>query len=322
MAVLGSARRGLFVNPEEIYKALYRIRRTEEECCRVYPTDRIQSPFHSSIGMELASVAVCSALKPGDAVFASYRSHAAFIAAGGDLKSFVAELYGKKTGCCRGKGGSMHLAHPGPTSSGLRFLGTSAIVASLIPVAVGFAWAQKLKKTGVVTVCFFGDGAAEEGCFFESLNFAALHELPILFVVENNGYAIHTPIAERQATGIGPRAAALGVLTIRAESFDDILGSASALATTVRDGGSPKLLEILSPRLKEHVGVGEDWHLGYRTADPNWKDPVRIVAERIPHGQQVRIADAVEREITEAFAFAEASPVPGPEELHQHLYAD
>src|SRR5277367_4650446 len=133
------------VTPADLFRALYRIRRAEEEACRIYPTDKIQSPFHSSIGMEMASVAVCAALQPGDAVNGSYRSHALYLAAGGDMKAFFAELYGKATGCAGGKGGSMHLSHRGPTSSGLRFLGTNAIVSAGIPVAVGHAFAQKIK---------------------------------------------------------------------------------------------------------------------------------------------------------------------------------
>ena len=288
----------------------------EEEIARVYPTDKIQSPVHLSIGQELASVAVCAALRPSDKVFGSYRGHALYLAKGGDLKAFIAELYGRVTGCARGKGGSMHLV-----SAEAGLLGCSAIVGQLIPVAVGHAWAQKFRKTGVVTAVFFGDGATEEGVYFEALNLAALHKLPILFVCENNGYAIVTPLARRQPTSIVERAAALGVAGVSVETFDGVLASAAALARWVQDGGGPKFLEIRAPRLREHVGPDEDWKQGYRTEDRTWADPLRIARDRIPHGEQLRISNDVEREIADAFAFAEASPFPAPAELLADTYA-
>ena len=307
------------VTAEDLFRALYRIRRVEEKIIDVYPTDKIQSPIHLSIGQELTSVAVCAALRPGDAVVGSYRSHAAYLAAGGDLKAFVAELYGKATGCCKGKGGSMHLAHKGPTSSGLLFLGTSAIVASLIPVATGYAWGQKLKGTGAVTVCFFGDGAAEEGCYFEALNFAALHHLPIIFVVENNEFAIHTPIVQRQAAPIYERAPAMG-LRVSMPGTHGLEDLARYGSQCVDGWPGPCLLEIFAPRLKEHVGVGEDWHLGYRSQDPDWKDPVSEAMARLNPETARQIMIDVDAEIAEAVAFAEASPVPSPDELTEELY--
>lgn len=303
------------VTPEEIYRRFYLIRRVEEEIARVYPTDKIQSPVHLSIGQELASVAVCSALEKRDKVFGSYRSHALYLAKGGDLPKFIAELYGKVTGCASGKGGSMHVVEP---NAGV--LGTSAIVGSLIPVAAGFAWAQKKLGTGIVTACFFGDGATEEGCYFEALNFAAVHKLPILFVCENNGYAIHTPTTARQATPIATRAASLGIPAASVSDFDEVFVVANGLTSWVRDGGGPNFIEIRVPRLKEHVGVAEDWSLGYRCEDRTWKDPVRLAEERIPAGQQERIRSGVECEIADAFAFAENSAVPGPEELMADTY--
>jgi TPP-dependent pyruvate/acetoin dehydrogenase alpha subunit len=311
------------MRPSEIYRHLYRIRRVEEEIARVYSTDKIQSPVHLSIGQELASVAVCAALEPRDKVFGSYRGHALYLAKGGNLPAFVAELYGKVTGCAKGKGGSMHLVEP---AAGL--MGTSAIVASLIPVAVGYAWAQKLQKTGRVTAVFFGDGATEEGCYFEAMNLAALHRLPILFVCENNGYAIVTPLERRQSTPILERARAIlgfqGAGT-RAGDFDETMAAADFAVRHVREGEGPRFLEVVAPRLKEHVGPGEDWAQGYRDRPytPRWKDPViqatffRGAAET----DLARIRAEVESEIDAAFAFADASPMPGPEELYRDLYA-
>src|SRR5713226_6361098 len=152
---------------EQLYRSLYRIRRLEEEVARIYPTDKIKSPVHLSIGQEAVSVGICAALAPHDVVFGTYRGHALYLAKGGDLKRMVAELYGKATGCTKGKGGSMHLIDP---SAGV--MGMSAVVGTTIPHAAGYAYALKLRDAGAVVVCFMGDGATEEGVFYETLNFA------------------------------------------------------------------------------------------------------------------------------------------------------
>lgn len=306
--------------PEEVFRQLYRIRRVEEEIVRIYPTDKIQSPVHLSIGQELASVAVCGALEPRDKVFGSYRSHALYLAKGGNLRAFVAELYGKATGCARGKGGSMHLVEP---DAGL--LGTSAIVGSLIPVAVGYAWAQKLQNTGVVTAVFFGDGASEEGCFYESMNLAVLHKLPILFVCENNGYAIVSPISKRQSTSIERRARAFGMMAGTTLFCGQALNWSKIWIDQIRKGEGPTFLEITAQREMEHVGVSDDWSQGYRQRISDTEDPVAEAASGwlgvpIPEATLARIRAEVSAEIADAFAFAESSPVPGPEELLEHLY--
>ena len=154
---------------ESFYRSLYRIRRVEEEICRVYPSDKIRSPVHLSIGQESVSVGVCQALNPEDVVFGSYRCHAMYLAKGGDLNQMVAELYGKATGCAKGKGGSMHLVD---VSHGV--MGASAVVGTTIAQAVGYAYVMKLQRKSSLVVVFFGDGAADEGVLYESLNFAAL----------------------------------------------------------------------------------------------------------------------------------------------------
>ncbi len=179
---------------ERLYYSLYRIRRVEEEIADIYPTDKIKSPVHLSIGQEAISVAVCDALNRDDIVFGTYRGHALYLAKGGDLKGMIAELYGKIDGCAKGKGGSMHLVD---IDKGI--MGTSAIVATTIPDAVGYAYALKYQRKDSIVVSFFGDGAVEEGVFYESINFAALKHLPIIFICENNSYAIHTHQLKRQS---------------------------------------------------------------------------------------------------------------------------
>ena len=220
-----------------LYSALLRIRRLEEEVARVYATDRIKSPVHLSIGQEAVSVGVCEALEPDDVVFGTYRGHALYLAKGGDMKAMMAELYGKATGCTGGKGGSMHLI---ATEAGM--MGASAVVGTTIANAVGYACALKDRRSRQVVVSFFGDGATEEGVFAESLNFAALKKLPILFVCENNGYAIHTHQSRRQGTlDICARVAAHGIPAERIPDNDvlRIVERGNEIVQRIRQGRAP-----------------------------------------------------------------------------------
>jgi TPP-dependent pyruvate/acetoin dehydrogenase alpha subunit len=303
---------------DKFYRSLYRIRRAEEEIARVYPTDKIKSPVHLSIGQESVSVGVCAALRADDVVCGTYRGHALYLAKGGDLKAMIAELYGKATGCAKGKGGSMHLIEPKA-----RMMGTSAVVGTTIPHAVGYAYALKLQRKDSIAVSFFGDGAVEEGVYHESLNFAALKKLPVIFVCENNSYAIHTHVLRRQlSSNICERARTYGM---PAECINDgdvlrIYERAKSMVEALRSGKpGPFFLECLTYRWKEHVGPNDDFHLGYRTkeeAEP-WKknDQVTRLAAMVEPARRAQIESEVEAEIAEAFAFAEASPFPGPEEL-------
>src|SRR5689334_16931872 len=177
-----------------IYGALYLVRRFEEEVARIYPEDKIKSPVHLSIGQESVAVGVCDALEQTDLAGGTYRGHAVYMAKGGDINALMAELYGKDTGCTRGKGGSMHLM-----DIKNNVIGSSAVVGTTVPIALGYGLALKKEGKGRVVTTFMGDGATEEGVFHESLNFAALKRLPVVFVLENNFYAIHTPIGRRQA---------------------------------------------------------------------------------------------------------------------------
>jgi TPP-dependent pyruvate/acetoin dehydrogenase alpha subunit len=308
----------------QLYRALYRIRRLEEEVARIYATDKIKSPVHLSIGQESVSVGVCTALKPHDVVFGTYRGHAMYLAKGGDLNAMVAELYGKATGCTKGKGGSMHLIDP---EAGV--MGTSAVVGTTIANAAGFAYALKQRRSDAVVVSFFGDGATEEGVFAETLNFAVLKRLPILFVCENNGYAIHTRQTLRQGKpDIRARAEAYGVPAERIDGNDvaALLRRTEAVLTALRSGGGPWFFEVTTYRWREHVGPGNDFQLGYRTEAERepWtaSDPVRQLAEQLPPHERVCIEDEVEEEIADAFAFAEASLFPGPDELMTDIFKE
>lgn len=305
------------------YRALYRIRRVEEEIAAVYPSDKIKSPVHLSIGQEAVSVGVCEALRADDVVFGSYRSHALYLAKGGNLRQMIAELYGKADGCAKGKGGSMHLI-----DTRARVMGASAVVGTTIPQAVGFAYAVKLQRKDSVVASFFGDGAVDEGVFYESLNFAALKALPIVFVCENNRYAIHTHQSKRQKLdNICERARGQGMPAEQIPNNDvqRIYECISQSVGQLRAGSSgPFFFECLTYRLKEHVGPSDDFQLGYRTREEAdvWlrTDPIEQLRAHLDAAERRRIETEVEAEIKDAFAFAEQSPWPEASELYTDVY--
>ncbi len=208
-------------------------------------------------------------------------------------------------------------------------MGTSAVVGTTIANAVGHAYALRYRREEAVVASFFGDGATEEGVFAESLNFAVLKRLPILFVCENNQYAIHTHQSRRQGSlAICERARAHGMPAERMDGDDlpDLAGRARDVVARLRAGAGPWFFEVMTYRWREHVGPGSDYHLGYRSEDEAapWlaNDPVRRLAETIAAGDRAEIEAAVEREVAAAFAFAEASPFPGPEELTRDVFKE
>jgi TPP-dependent pyruvate/acetoin dehydrogenase alpha subunit len=310
---------------ERLYYSLYRIRRVEEEIADIYPTDKIKSPVHLSIGQEAVSVAVCDALNRDDIVFGSYRGHALYLAKGGDLKGMIAELYGKIDGCAKGKGGSMHLVD---IDNGI--MGTSAIVATTIPDAVGYAYALKYQRKDSIVVSFFGDGAVEEGVFYESINFAALKHLPIIFICENNSYAIHTHQLKRQSVAnICERVVSFGIKAERIND-NDVLSLRERISSNIeslRNGETgPLFFECMTYRWREHVGPNEDFSLGYRTREEaeSWiqNDQVESIGKMLKTEQQTKIEKEVEEEIQEAFAFAEKSPFPEASELYTDVFKE
>jgi TPP-dependent pyruvate/acetoin dehydrogenase alpha subunit len=309
----------------KLYRALKRIRRIEERIAEVYPTDKIKSPVHLSIGQEAVSVGVCEALEPHDTVFGTYRSHALYLAKGGDLNAMMAELFGKADGCAKGKAGSMHLVD---VSHGV--MGTSAVVGTTIPNAVGFAYACRWRQSDAIVASFFGDGAAEEGCFYESLNFAALKKLPVLFVCENNRYAIHSHQRNRQVNDrMIERVRTFGIPAERIEGNDvfRILDQTKRAVQDMRSGAcGPVFLECMTYRWREHVGPAEDYQLGYRdrAEAEEWmrSDQVEVLGAMLSYDAQQKIDAEIESEIYDALAFAEASPFPDPAELLTDLFEE
>jgi len=306
-----------------MFRSLYRIRRVEEEIARLYPTDKIKSPVHLSIGQEAISVGVCEALKPQDVVFGTYRGHAMYLAKGGNLKAMIAELYGKVLGCARGKGGSMHLID---TDMGV--MGTSAIVGTTIPVSVGYALGLKYKKSDTIVASFFGDGAVDEGAFHESMNFAALKKVPIIFICENNEYAIHSHhLTRRMSANLCERVKSYGIPVRHVENGDifKIYRLVRKYSDLIRNADfGPVFLECMTYRWREHVGPNEDFNLGYRKKEDMgyWteNDQVQITKKLLGQDIASLVIEEVEAEIHDAFRHAEDAPFPSSEELYQHLF--
>ena len=308
---------------ERVYRSLRRIRRVEEEVARIYPSDKIKSPVHLSIGQEAVSVGICDVLQADDVVAPTYRGHAAFLAKGGSVRGLMAELYGKADGVAGGKGGSMHLI-----DMEHNVLGASAVVGTTIPLAVGYALAAKRTRSRRVVVAFFGDGATEEGVFPESLNFASLHKLPVLFVCENNFYAIHTPVTRRWATQrLCERVETYGIPAHAVDGADVLALRAltSELVSRIRDGAGPAFIECRTYRWREHVGPNEDFDAGYRgRADLTpWleNDQVPKIGDLLAPDRRAAIDQEIEQEIADAVSFAEASPFPKPEALYTNVFA-
>jgi len=310
-----------------VYRSLRLIRRTEEEIARLYPSDKIKSPVHLSIGQEAVAVGVCDVLRGDDVMSATYRGHAGYLAKGGDLKQMMAELFGKGTGCAGGKAGSMHLV-----DMKANVLGMSAVVGTTIPIAAGYAFALKREGPredgGRIAVSFLGDGATEEGVFSETLNFASLHKLPVLFVCENNGFAIHSPLSNRWATeALCDRVATYGIPT---HQIDDgnVFAIRDAAEKAVREirGGGPQFMECKTYRWREHVGPNEDYDDGYRSRDDftPWleDDQVAKTGAMLEPSMRDAIDTEIEKRIADAVDFAEQSPWPEPEELFSHVFAD
>jgi TPP-dependent pyruvate/acetoin dehydrogenase alpha subunit len=302
---------------------MYLIRRIEEEIIRLYPTDKIKSPVHLSIGQEAVSAAVCDHLDKSDVVFGTYRGHALYLAKGGDVPRMMAELYGKVDGCARGKAGSMHLVDPA-----VGVMGTSAVVATGVSNAVGAALALKMQRSKAIVACFFGEGATDEGAWHESMNFASLKKLPILFVCENNFFAIYSHVKDRMAgPGVRARSKAYG---IEAELIEDhepmkLHERAGAAVAAVRAGGGPRLIECMTYRWRDHVGPGEDRIHKYRPdeeLDAKIEgDNLKLVGDMLPAKLRKSIEAHEEKRVADAIAFAEASTFPEDQEVYDHVFS-
>ncbi|MFN8457692.1 MAG: thiamine pyrophosphate-dependent dehydrogenase E1 component subunit alpha [Anaerolineae bacterium] len=313
-------------NPQriEVLRQMWRIRYFEEAAIRLYGEGRYRGSTHPYIGQEATALGFCAALRPDDQVLATYRGHGAAIAKGSDLKGMMAELLGKASGMCKGKGGSMHMSQ---TEVG--FLGCNAIVSGHIPIAGGVALAAQLDGKDMVTVVFFGDGASCEGPFYETLNMAALWRLPLIFVCENNEYAISTHYTDSiSVPQISMRAQGFGLpgLTIDGRDFNAVYETATEVVARARRGDGPTLVEAKTVRWSRHSAVAAG---GGGTDADRWKetDPIpRYQAELIAAGllttaQTGQIQQEVEQEIEAVVTFALDSPYPALTELYTDIFA-
>jgi pyruvate dehydrogenase E1 component alpha subunit len=311
-----------------LFRSMLRIRMFEERIVELYPAQEMKCPVHLCIGQEAIAAGVCENLAPDDYVMSNHRGHGHCIAKGSSMKALMAEFYGRTTGCSKGKGGSMHLID---MERGIP--GTSAIVGGGIPMGVGTALASRLRKDGRVTVVFFGDGAFDEGAFYESFNFAALKKLPVVFVCENNFYATNSPQTARQSVcRISDTAAAFDAHGVCVDGNDAkaVYEASRAAIDKARAGGGPSLIEATTYRWKGHVGPDEDHAKGCRDAGEldDWKDkcPIKTMKARLLSTSLITEAEiekekaAIAVEIDEAVEFALASPLPEPESLMEDVY--
>jgi pyruvate dehydrogenase E1 component alpha subunit len=308
---------------------MLRIRRFEEEGSRLYTLGKIPGAFHASIGQEATIVGACMVLRADDAMTGTHRSHGHPIAKGGDLRLLMAELMGKRTGICKGRGGSMHL-----TDVSVGIYGESAIVGGGIPLATGCGLSAKVRGTDQVSLCFFGDGAVNQGTFHESLNMASLWKLPVIYVCENNRYAITTSVERSHAqTDISKRSIAYGMPGVRVDGQNvaAVYETVSAAALRARNGDGPTLIEARTYRFDEHqVGlfIAKDFYRSTAEVEEYRRchDPIALfravmIAQGFTESDLGDIERQVDRDVADAIAFAEESPFPDAAGLYDQLYS-
>lgn len=313
-----------------LLREMLRIRLIEERIADLYHDQEMRCPVHLCIGQEAVSVGVCANLEQTDYVLGTHRSHGHYLAKGGNLKAMVAEFYGKETGCAQGKGGSMHLM-----DLQVGFLGATPIVGSTIAIAVGAALGSVMKGEDRVVVAFFGDAAAEEGVFHESISFAVLKSLPVVFVCENNFYSVYTPLSARQPAGreISEVAKGHGIASYQGDGNDvvEVYRLSRSAVERARKERKPTFLEFKTYRWREHCGPNFDNSLGYRSEEEfkKWEErcPIARLKSRVMEEGVLEEAGLKEMEkeisaeIEEAISFVKSSPFPGSHLLLEHVYA-
>ena len=310
-----------------LYRKLYLIRKAEDAIRRDYFSDKMKTPMHMSTGGEAIAAGVCQALRADDQIVGTYRTHGIYLAKSGETDRFFAEMYGKATGMAKGKAGSMHLTAP---ESGL--ICTSAIVGTTIPVAVGAAFANRQQGNGRIVAVFFGDGAIDEGVFWESLNSACVMKVPVLFVCDDNEFAVHVPASERHGYRSISEVVSrfdCGVFTSDSTDAEVIHDLTQDAIKAIRDSGRPSFMHLKYCRYLEHVGVSEDFNAGYRDRAEyeKWrrKDPVETQRNKLlqwcTEDELRRIESGIESQIEASIKRADAAPFSAPQELYEDVYA-
>jgi len=312
---------------EDLHRRMIRIRLFEEACGRLSEAGKLPGFLHLYVGEEAVAAGVCVNLTDEDQVTSTHRGHGHLVAKGGDLRKAYAELFGKSTGYCKGKGGSMHIS-----DLDLGMLGANGIVGGGVPIAVGAAFADKYRGDGNVSVAFFGDGASNIGAFHEAVNMAAALQLPAIFVCENNGYGEFTPRERTQAnTDVADRAVGYGIPGMVVDGMDAVAvwEAAHEAVARARAGEGPSFIEAKTYRYYDHHGV-KGLGVSYRTDDEvaEWRqrDSVDKIEAQLRESDVMTddeiaaVHEEIQAEITEAIAFAEESPLPDPGTLLDDVY--
>jgi len=312
----------------DMHRRMVRIRIFEETAGKMMENGKIPGALHLYVGQEAIAAGVMVHLSNEDYITSTHRGHGHLIAKGGEFNYMFAELYGKATGYCKGKGGSMHISN-----LDLGMLGANGIVGGGPPIAMGAAFSCRFRKTKNVAVAFFGDGASNEGAFHEAANMAGLYKLPCVFVCENNGYGEYTPQANHQAiVDVADRAPGYGMPGVVVDGMDAVAvyEAAGEAIKRARKGAGPTLLECKTYRYYDHVGV-RGMGLSYRTDEEveQWKqkDPIANFEARLAEqgvlsaDAAAAVHDAVRQEVDEGIAFAESSPSPAPAAVTEDVYA-
>ncbi len=314
-----------------IFSDLLRIRKVELMISREYKNGEMRCPVHLSIGQEATPVGICRNLTKKDQIVSTHRSHAHYLAKGGNLKKMMAEIYGKISGCSKGKGGSMHLI-----DLNVGMVAAVPIVGSTIPIGTGLAWANKLEKNNKIVIVFLGDGATEEGVFFESLDFASLHNLKVIFVCENNFYSVYSPLRYRQSKKrkLLSIVKSFGIKSYKIDGNDTlkIYSMSKKIIKDVKSGKGPAFIFLDTYRWLEHCGPNNDDSLDYRPdyeikkwvkKCPIKKLQLKLFSKKIlDHDKLKKINYKIDEEILSAFNFAKKSKFPKLKELNKDVYAD
>ena len=313
-----------------LYHDMLRIHKVQLRIESLYHLDEMKTPIHLCIGQEAIAVGVCANLNKDDYISSSHRSHGHYLAKGGDLKKLIAELYCRETGCSKGHGGSMHLVD---TSIG--HMGSSSIVGGGIPIGTGLSLAIHMKKQNRVSVVFFGDGAADEGVLYESINFAILKKLPVIYIYENNQFSVCSHISARQAGEIIFHAIPPDYMftkTVDGNAVLEVYEATREAALRARNGQGPSFIECKTYRMRGHAGAGSDARLGYRPAEEIgfWesKCPVTTFCKEllekglITQNDITDMENNIDLEIDETFRFAQESPLPKDKHILQYLFSE
>ncbi len=314
----------------ELFYSMIRMRMIEEKIAEKYSEQEMRCPVHLSIGQEAIASGICMNLQKKDQVLSAHRSHFHYLAKGGSLKKMISEIYGKETGCAGGKGGSMHLID---IQAGL--IAAVPIVGSTIPIGVGLAWANKLDNLKKIVVIFFGEGSTEEGVFYESINFAALHNLPVLFVCENNFYSVYSGLNKRQPKKrkLFNVAESLGVkgISLDGNNVEEIYLKAKKIIKSVQRTNHPFFIELSTYRFLEHCGPNNDDDLEYRPTSeilfwkkkcPIVKYKKKLLKEKVLNSKKLdKIYNEINLEINKSFKFAQKSKFPKNSNLMKNIYA-